>query len=520
MVYQSQQILISGNTELDGRVPAKAESMEDKGFSKVLNSNMRSYELADRKTYPAKTPNSYASAGTQLINSRKYEPVKRADISAENVSGRAAGLSEEDAMGVEKAEADMEQTEELQSALDEVIVLLQELLTFAQNESVNESTSTNESMYTEGAKESPDLIATPDEVIGLVQGDAVKLTAKLKQKVNELLQIAQRLPDAKNPETVVQFAEKLMNLLGDEFTESTELIEQVNLKEPVNLKTLIEKMLSAANEAKTEITHETTVGENITPITDEILTQQTQKKPLQEQNPEVLKELKTETPITQEHESTVGSTDAKPKYSFEGSSHERTIIAASEKPEEQKIPQTAINPHMVEVSFTDFTEVSDNAPVKNGTIKEIVGTDAVVIQQVIEKAETLLGENRSEVVMQLKPESLGKISLRVIQERGEIVARFVAENEQVKAVLENNMQMLRDSLQRSGVLLQSLSVSVGHQNTGQNPGDNRSLQSEPEKRRHIKVAAPEVKADHLIYGQLGVTSGILGIGEPKINLTA
>lgn len=83
-----------------------------------------------------------------------------------------------------------------------------------------------------------------------------------------------------------------------------------------------------------------------------------------------------------------------------------------------------------------------------------------IISQIVEKAGAVITQDKAEMVMELKPESLGRISLKVVTENGIITARFVAENRQVQQVLETNMQMLKDSLERQGINVQSLSVSV------------------------------------------------------------
>lgn len=83
-----------------------------------------------------------------------------------------------------------------------------------------------------------------------------------------------------------------------------------------------------------------------------------------------------------------------------------------------------------------------------------------MLSQVIEKAKVVLTPDKSEMVMDLKPESLGKISLKVVTENGIVTARFVAENQQVRQVLESNMQLLKDSLERQGMNIQGFSVSV------------------------------------------------------------
>ncbi|NLL95800.1 MAG: hypothetical protein GX227_01615 [Clostridiaceae bacterium] len=95
--------------------------------------------------------------------------------------------------------------------------------------------------------------------------------------------------------------------------------------------------------------------------------------------------------------------------------------------------------------------------------------EQTITNQVMMKVKLMAGENKQEMEMQLKPDSLGKLSLKIIHERGEILARITAENEQVKGILESNMQLLKDALEKNGFSVQSLSVSVGNDH-----GENRT----------------------------------------------
>lgn len=83
-----------------------------------------------------------------------------------------------------------------------------------------------------------------------------------------------------------------------------------------------------------------------------------------------------------------------------------------------------------------------------------------IISQITDKAAVTLTQEKSEIVMELKPETLGRLSLKVVTENGIVMAKFEAENSQVQRLLESNMQMLRDSLERQGIIVQDLSVSV------------------------------------------------------------
>lgn len=110
-----------------------------------------------------------------------------------------------------------------------------------------------------------------------------------------------------------------------------------------------------------------------------------------------------------------------------------------------------------------------------------------VTSQVTAKIKLMAAENRQEIEMQLKPDSLGRLTLRLIHERGQVLAKITAENEQVKSILESNMQLLRDALEKNGYSVQSLDVSVGEQGNG-------SLAQRHEQGRREPMAEPAANA--------------------------
>jgi flagellar hook-length control protein FliK len=114
------------------------------------------------------------------------------------------------------------------------------------------------------------------------------------------------------------------------------------------------------------------------------------------------------------------------------------------------------------------------------------------------------GENKQEMEINLKPESMGKLSLRIIHERGEVLAKITAENEQVKGILESNMQLLKDSLEKSGFSVQSLSVSVGNGQERNRFGQN----TEENGRAYAKGLTNKQNASS-VSGTLDVNSRII-----------
>ena len=72
------------------------------------------------------------------------------------------------------------------------------------------------------------------------------------------------------------------------------------------------------------------------------------------------------------------------------------------------------------------------------------------------------------MLIKLKPDNLGKVTMQISVENGNISAKFLAESQKVKEILESNMQELKDQLAKQGMAVQEMSVSVGNDNREQN----------------------------------------------------
>lgn len=116
------------------------------------------------------------------------------------------------------------------------------------------------------------------------------------------------------------------------------------------------------------------------------------------------------------------------------------------------------------VAFNEVMEIKGQA-VTVETVKNSVSTMTAektdVFKQVVESAKVVVQEGKSEMTVQLKPDHLGKLSLEIVSERGVMVARFIAESQQVKEIIESSLPQLKDALESQGLNVQGFSVSVG-----------------------------------------------------------
>lgn len=162
------------------------------------------------------------------------------------------------------------------------------------------------------------------------------------------------------------------------------------------------------------------------------------------------------------------------KYSKNStSSDESKKSTASEPQAVQNAGSTGQNTQQEQPDINLFAGIKANT-VNNqvAAVKQTANTPTTVkpsevLNQVIETAKVVVGQDKSEMVIHLKPDHLGKLELKVVTEQGIVAAKFIAESQQVKEVIETNMQLLKESLQKQGLAIDGVSVQVGQDSRNQ-----------------------------------------------------
>lgn len=83
-----------------------------------------------------------------------------------------------------------------------------------------------------------------------------------------------------------------------------------------------------------------------------------------------------------------------------------------------------------------------------------------IIDQIVKKFEMVNKQNPAELSIQLKPEFLGKMTIKLSMEDGVLSAKFVTDNHTVKNMLENNLAMFKQQLDDAGIKVDKAEVSV------------------------------------------------------------
>lgn len=328
-----------------------------------------------------------------------------------------------------------------------------------------------------------------------------ELESIINESVNRLLELAEGC-EGETKELALNFAENMKQLLEEGFdgiiSEGKFTIDREQLQG------FVSKMLYEAANVKAELTSEQAGDSGI-------------ESEYPDDNGIMINEH-TEVSETKQNSSQHLESDSDLKdysKSNRASVDNRVNISVKEKSNDFNLLDD-INRVMQNV--TEINQTSD--PDYSGSFRPVILTKTDLIQQIAEKAQVLVGSDKSEITLQLKPESLGKLQLQVVHERGEIVAKFMAENEQVKSILESNMQLLKDSLEKSGIDIQSLSVSVGQHNHSEGNDNYNEQYAHTHMQRIIYEDISDVVNEIQTYRYTGLSGELYGSMESEINLIA
>ena len=104
-------------------------------------------------------------------------------------------------------------------------------------------------------------------------------------------------------------------------------------------------------------------------------------------------------------------------------------------------------------SILNTAELQTPAPPR--TIEESV------MNQLTDKVQTAIKTGVTEIRLLLKPESLGEMRVKLTMDGDKVMGKIYVENQQVKHIVESNLQMLKDSLAQHNLQAGSFDVNVG-----------------------------------------------------------
>lgn len=294
-------------------------------------------------------------------------------------------------------------------------------------------------------------------------------------------EIAIELSDAEGAISLVTNAE-----LYDAIGEITKTVEEIlpNLEEDLDIDPeVFEAVLKEAsvipaeeNPIDTELPVE---EENETPVIEiNVKSFEARSESREVKNEEVSQVEEPKEELNVSKAPVLNETNAKEQNSNEDLS--QTVKTETAKP--------LIDEHEVKDPIVTFTQnlIDKTREALNAKEVTTVYTEVdakAIIDQITESIRVEATPETTEISLRLHPESLGNVSVRIsANHEGAMTAQFIAQNESVKAIIESQALVLRETLEAKGVTVEAVEVMVGSHEFERNLSDSERRNEEQQTR--------------------------------------
>lgn len=343
-------------------------------------------------------------------------------------------------------------------------------------------------------------------------------SAGLSQAVEEVVQNGSQ--DAKLQELEVpvqrangtdlkQVLEGLPNNQSLQQTQLPKLSEQVKLQEaPLQnaVKQNAETVAAPVNAAEA-----VTAMQKAVPVTDQAVQLQSQEKTVQ--TPEPARSVPRESAFA-----LAAQTEAKPQqqknFGWQGKqeqseqpqlqnpnilslrpSSEEALKAFSSESTVQAEPQAASSANPL-AGLMQHIRMDTAATVQQPQVMQQPQPQPQVAQQdiqtqIIDQAKLIKTAEDTQMVIKLKPEHLGELTLKVSVDHGVVSASFHTENVQVRAMLESSLVQLKQDLQNQGIKVDNVNVYAGLSDSLPQGQEGRQANQQSSRSRNRKIDLEE-----------------------------
>lgn len=211
---------------------------------------------------------------------------------------------------------------------------------------------------------------------------------------------------------------------------------------------------------------------------------------------------------------------------------EKVEVVAEEKPEEVKEPvfelSKDLKPNREPREERGFNMDSKNSEIKDiepqnlgrniqrfnfQSFEEVISErfdDTQTVKTMLEDISYQVNQSKRQMTIQLKPESLGEMTIDLRMDKGSIVAKIMVENDRAKEMIEQNLFQLKETLKTSKVEIKTVEVFVGQDNDFRN--HQGQMQERQPQHSFVKNLKPNQGYEEIVEEEL-VANTISGRGE-------
>lgn len=147
---------------------------------------------------------------------------------------------------------------------------------------------------------------------------------------------------------------------------------------------------------------------------------------------------------------------------------------------------------------SDLNPATTSETLKAETVIQGKNMDAKVsepvnVKEVISNVRIMLSAGKSEMVMKLRPEHLGKLEIKLRKVGDKLTGRFKVENSKAKRILESQLPQLQQGLEEQGIHIEEFSVLVNEDSSAASSFAFNEGQSQQENitESHVNNAVPQ-----------------------------
>ena len=161
------------------------------------------------------------------------------------------------------------------------------------------------------------------------------------------------------------------------------------------------------------------------------------------------------------------------------------MMTEPSKPEQKNTESTVKNE-----LFTHNIDLATKNHVVKGTetVDKLLTTAEKmdIPNQIIQQTKIIKGIEDTQMVIKLKPEHLGELTLKFVLDKGEVSASFHSDNQQVRNIIESSLVQLKQELSDQGIKISHMGVYAGLGDLLSN-GQQEQRQNQQTKFKNRKV---------------------------------
>lgn len=128
-----------------------------------------------------------------------------------------------------------------------------------------------------------------------------------------------------------------------------------------------------------------------------------------------------------------------------------------------------------------------------------------IMNQITDYMKGQVTDGVSELEMQLNPESLGSLHIKLTAKEGVVTAQFTAQNDIVKNVLETQMIQLKETFKEQGVTVEAIEVMVESHRFDENMSRNNGENMQENNRNSARSQSRRINLNSLDFEEENLT---------------